>query len=590
MKYDEKKFYSAVEEYKNILGDVKAKSFLIVLGIGNKKAFFSIAPLSRAIHELDADMHVIGIDKNWESLDALYDVWKNFKQNKEGKFNERTKALMEFIEEVDKRERGKFEALFQEPNYILEAKEFGFERDFTLPFKDDWFKEHRSEEMDETCGKIWSDVYNLKVGEKVSMGFVLIQKQEMLGHPLEDYLDSYAITWHMMLNCKNNAEISMSASTQRSSMLDRGEAISELRAVLSGCELCKEVDEDVFRKYKKVSELLNLSRIRHSDASFFIAGKGYHGKHIFGEVIGYPSLNKKTRWQSPGQMLYKLDFYPQTVLDDREPISRVGFTETLPVDVFIETCNIDWKKMRERNFKIKEIADGCKLIKVIGEKIDGLKTDFEVGLVKKDGAHRWVRTSDTDIREKINSEYLKRTGIKAGNMANLPGGEAFVTPEYVKGTIVGDVVISIDQSYLLSDKEPLVIESDGKEYKIISGPKEILEKLEDKKREAWQMILDQEKFKSLPQEIIDLKKKNFNMINEYAMNTNPNAKLCDYLIVNEKIARMIHVALGSGFEPDRATEYHTDIVINSPRQKMDIYGIDENGDEHWIIKKGEFVV
>ena len=190
--------------------------------------------------------------------------------------------------------------------------------------------------------------------------------------------------------------------------------------------------------------------------------------------------------------------------------------------------------------------------------------------LKRDGVHRWVRTSDTDVREKINSEFLKRTGIKAGTMANLPGGEAFVTPEYVKGTIVGDVVISIDQSYLLSDKDPLVIKSDGKKYKIISGPKDIIKKLQEKKKEAWEMILNQERFKSQPQEIVDLKKKNFNMINEFAINTNPSAKLCDYLIVNEKIARMIHVALGSGFEPDRATEYHTDIVINSPRQKMNI--------------------
>jgi len=536
MKYDEEKFNSAVKEYKSIFGDIKSKSFLVILDIKNEKAFFSIAPLSRAIHELDADMHVMGIDKNRVSIDILSDVWKIFKQNKEGKQDDKTKALMDFIEEVDKKEEGKFEALFCEPDFTIEAKDTGFEGDFSLPYKEGWFKEHRSQEMDETCGKIWRDVYNLKKGEKVSIGFVLIQKQEMLGHPLEDYLDSYAITWRMMLNFKNEGEIALSASTQRSSMLDRGESISELRAVLSGCELCKEVDEEIFKKYKILSELLNLSRIKYTDASFFIAGKGYHGRHIFGEVIGYPSLNKKTRWQSPGQMAYKLDFYPQTAFDDRDPISRVGFTETLPVDVFIETCNIDWKEMRDRNFKIKEIADRCKLIKVVGKEIDGLKTDFEVGLVKKDGTHRWVRTSDTDIREKINSEYLKRTGIKAGNMANLPGGEAFVTPEYVKGTIVGDVVISIDQSYLLSEKEPLVIESDGKEYKIISGPKDIIKKLEEKKKEAWEMILNQEKYKSQPQDIIDMKKKNFNMINEYAMNTNPNAKLCDYLIVNEKIA------------------------------------------------------
>jgi len=588
MKYDEKKFDSAVEEYKKILGDVKAKSCLIIFDVGNKKAFFSIAPLSRAIHELGADINAMGIDKESESLDALYDIWEVFKQDKENP-DEKTKALIDFIEEVEKRAKGKFTGLFEGPDYILEAKEFSFEGDFTLPFKDDWFKEHKSKEMDETCKKIWNDVYDLKKDEKVSVGFVLVQKDEMLGHPLEDYLDSYAISWCMALNCSSSS-ITMGASTQRKSMLDKSESISELKAVLLGCELCKDVDEVIFKKYKKLSDILDLKRIKVVDASFFIAGKGYSGKHIFGEVIGYPSLNKKTRWQSPGQMIYKLDFYPQTASDDRIPLARVGFTETLPVDVFVETCNIDWKKMRERNWKIKEIADKCKLIRVYGEEIDGFKTDFEVGLVKKDGVHRWVRTSDTDVREKINSEFLKRTGIKAGTMANLPGGEAFVTPEYVKGTIVGDVVISIDQSYLLSDKEPLVIKSDGKEYKVISGPKDIIKKIQEKKKEAWEMILNQERFKSQPQDIIDLKKKNFNMINEFAINTNPNARLCDYLIVNEKIARMIHVALGSGFEPDRATEYHTDIVINSPRQKMNIYGVDDNGKEHWIIKNGEFVV
>jgi hypothetical protein len=590
MKYDEKKFSSSVDEYRNILGSVESKSFLLVFDISNKNAFFSIAPLSRAIHELNGDLSVMGIDKKSEALEALKDVWKVFKQNKDGKSDNKTKALMDFVDEIEKRAKGKFIGLFEGPDYILEAKEFGFEGDFTLPFKDDWFRDYRGKELDETCKKIWECVYNLKKNEKVSIGFVLVQKDDMLGHPLEDYLDSYAIAWYMALNCKDAAKVVIGAHTQRRSMLDKGESISELKATLLGCELCKDVNEVVFKKYKKLSKLLNLGRIGVVDASFFISGKGYAGKHNFGEIIGYPSLNKKTRWQSPGQMIYKLDFYPQTALDDRDPLARVGFTETLPIDVFIDTCNIDWKKMRERNWKIKEIADKCQVIKVSGERIDGFKTDFEVGLVRKDKIRRWVRPDDAELMEKINSEYLKKTGIKAGNMANLPGGEVFVTPEYVKGVIVGDVVISIDQSYLLSEKEPLIIESDGKKYKVIYGPKEIIKKLENKKKESWEMIMNQERFKSLPQEIIDLKKKNFNKIGEFSINTNPSAKLCDYLIVNEKIARMVHIALGSGFEPDRATEYHTDIVINAPRQKMDIYGVDEDGNKYWIIKKGKFVV
>ena len=61
------------------------------------------------------------------------------------------------------------------------------------------------------------------------------------------------------------------------------------------------------------------------------------------------------------------------------------------------------------------------------------------------------------------------------------------------------------------------------------------------------------------------------------------------MIVNEKIARMMHIALGSGFEPDRSTEYHMDIVFNAPRQKLDVYGKDKRGNEHWILKDGNFV-
>jgi hypothetical protein len=589
MKYDEKKFYNSVKEYKETLGNARGKSFLIVFEMLSKKAFLSIAPLSRAIHELGADANVMGINKKSETLNSLQDVWEVFKQLKNGVDNEKTSALKAFIECAERKQKGAFSGVFESPDYILRANESGFEGDLNLPFKDGWFKDYQPKIMDETCTKIWKDVYNLKKEERASVGFVLIQKEEMLGHPLEDYLDSYAICWKMVENCSKNV-VSLGSSSQRKSMLENPERISELKTMLLGCELCKESDEEIFVKYRKLSELLDLKRIKVVDAAFSISGKGYPGRHIFGEVIGYPSMNKKTRWQSPGQIAYKLDYYPQTALDDRDPMSRIGFTETLPLDIFIDTCNIDWKKMRERNWKIKEIEDKCDVIKICGEEIDGLKTEFEVGLVKKDGKRRWVRTSDTDTREKINSEYLKMTGIKAGNMANIPGGEAFTTPEYVKGTVLGDVVISIDQSYLLSEKEPLVVECNGDSYKIVSGPKDIIKKLESKKKDAWQQILNQEKYKSLPQEVIDLKKKNFTRIGEFAINTNPSARLCDYLIVNEKIARMIHVALGSGFEPDRASEYHTDIVINSPRQKMDVYGVDKKGEKHWIIRKGDFVV
>ncbi len=589
MKYNERAFNSAVEGYKKLLKNTKGKNFFIIFDISNKEAFYSIAPLSRALHELGFDVSCNGINKKSEGLEALKDVWQVFEDYGKGLRNEKTKILMEFIEEVDKKARGKFKKLFRKPGFITEAKENKFVGSLELPYHTEWFKEYRINELIQTAEILWRDVYALKKGERVGIGFALIPTQNLLGHPLEDYLDSYSIIWAMTQTSRQIAEPIMNACTFRSSMLEQSEIISDLRTTLLGCELDKEIDEEPFIKYKKLSQLLKLDRIKPIDLSFSISAKGYPGKHLFGEAIGYPSLNKKTRWQTPAQMIYKLDFYPQTKYEEREPIARVAFTETIPIDIFIETNLVDWADIRARNQKIKEIMDKCDIIYVEGKLKEKYVTKLEIGLVKEGGSRRWVRRSDTDVREKINKTYLEMTGIKAGCMGNIPGGEAFTTPESIKGIFIGDVVVHVDQSYPLSEKNPLVVECHGYSYKIIDGPKEIIEKINKRKSDAMKLLLGAEKNKSLPQEIIDLKKKNFERIGEFAINTNPKARLCEYLIVNEKIAKMMHIALGSGFEPDRSTEYHMDIVFNAPRQKLDVYGIDKESNKHWILKDGNFV-
>jgi len=580
MKYDEKAFNSAVDDYKKRLDSIKGKKLFIVFDIKNKDAFYSIAPLSRALHELGNDVSCTGISRKSDALEALKDVWNAFEA--------KNAALAEFIGEVDKKAKGEFIKLFRKPDFMLEAKENKFAGSIELPLHAEWFREYRMDELLKTSEILWRDVYALKKGERVGIGFTLIPAQNLMGHPLEDYLDSYSIIWAMTQAAGRIAEPTMNGCTFRSSMLEKSEIVSDLRATLLGCELEKDIDEEPFIKYKKLSGFLNLGRIKPIDLSFSIHGKGYPGKHLFGEVIGYPSPNKKTRWQTPGQMVYKLDFYPQTQYDERDPLARVAFTETIPIDIFIETNLVDWADIRARNQKIKDIMDKCDVIYVEGNLKEQYTTKLEVGLVKKDGSRRWVRRSDTDVREKINKTYLQMTGIKAGCMGNIPVGEAFTTPEYMKGIFVGDVVVHVDQSYPLDEKKPMVVECYGDSYRIIDGPKEIIEKISKRKSDAMKLLLEAEKNKSLPQEIINLKKKNFERIGEFAINTNPKARLCEYLIVNEKIARMMHIALGSGFEPDRSTEYHMDIVFNAPRQKLDVYGIDKNGSKHWILKDGEF--
>ena len=327
-----------------------------------------------------------------------------------------------------------------------------------------------------------------------------------------------------------------------------------------------------------------------AQASFGIHAKGYYGKHLFGEIIGYPSLDKKTIWSSPGQFMLKDRYEPQAALEKRDPMMRYAITETLPIDIFIETCNINYERLRKRSCKIRDIFNKCKYIRVVGEQINHYKTDFRVDLITKEGKRRDFTAADSDVRTIIDQEWYKKTGQKCGSYANFPSGETFVTPEKMKGIMVGDVVINIDRSYVIPENSPIIVEFGEKGYKVIKAPKNILKAMIKVRRETKQKIRDYEKNKSLPKEIIEIYKRNFWNIGEFAVNTNPKAKLSNYLIVNEKIARMIHVALGLGFEPDRKTLYHWDIVVNSPKQRLDIYGIDNKNNVHWVIKKGEFVV
>jgi hypothetical protein len=584
MKYNLKAFNNAVKYYEQQLPSFRNKDVFVVFDSKNDKAFFSLAPLSRACHNLGCELNVRGTDGASPSLDALADVWKTFDDLSKGIKNKKTVALDNFIKEADKKAKGEIRKIFRRPEVFIRANNNGFavNDELRLSFRPEWFRKYKWQKLLETARIIWAQVYNLKKSEKVGVGFDLILRAKVIKYPLEDYLDSYAIVRTVWLACYARKK-PMSAYTSKKTMLEKSERTSELAATLLGCELEKDINEPVFKKFRILSELLRLHRFDTNDAAFFIKGEGYPGKHIFGETIGYPTPNKKSRWDSPGGIVYQLPWYPQTKIDSRAPKSRLAFTDIVPIDIFINSCHIDWLEMKMKNDALVRLAN--KSDKII---VQSNKTNLEVGLVRKNKEKVVPMNSDVDVRQMLDPKSLKK-GVKAGTYANIPGGEMFLSPEWMKGVFYGDVVISIDNSYVLCQKNPLVIKCDEKGYKILSGPKDIIKKINEKKKEAMKVLLKQEKNKSLPAEIIRMKKKNYNKIGEFAINTNPKAELCNYLIVNEKIAGMIHVALGSGFEDDRATVYHYDIVINAKEQKLDIYGI-KGKKKFWMLKKGKLIV
>jgi hypothetical protein len=575
MKYNLTSFNLAVSYYKKELIKIKSKN-IFIYGIVNQEAFLSIAPLSRACHELDMDMHVSFVDRKISY--PLFDIWEACEAN--------NKSLRKFISLAEKKTGPGFNDIFERPDIIIKSDHDGFTGTINLKYSSGWFVKYKWNLLVKTAKLIIKESFAPTKKDIFTVNFELIPKS--LDEPMEDYLDSYAIAQSVILQAqKRYSLLRITSSTSRKSMLDKPERISELNTTMLGCEQSKFSHELVFKAFKKLSKELNLSRITPSSAVFGIRGKGYSGKHIFGQKIGYPIPNGKSRWDSPGGFLYKFAWYPQSQYDTRKPKSRTAFTSTVPIDVFIDSVLIDINKMRARNKKIKSIMDKSEKIYVRSNIKYGC--NFEVNLIKEDGTRRKVNASDSDARHLIHPEYGKEKKY-FGMMANIPGGEAFTTPDYFSGRIVGDVVISLDKSYRLSSSNPLIIDVKKNRYKIISGEKKIIRNLNEKREESWKRINEQEKNKSIPKDIIELKKKNFNGIGEFAINTNPKARLCDYLIVNEKIANMIHVALGSGFEADRATEYHIDMVIDAPRQKLDIYGIDKTGTMLYLLKNGKFVV
>ncbi|MBI2548937.1 hypothetical protein HYW21_06315 [Candidatus Woesearchaeota archaeon] len=576
------------------------QNIFVLIPFNDPAAYYSLAPFSHAAHTHGYDLFVVGYETIPPAITALFSLWRTTQRLRRGESSPETKALHEFMNLGVELLGENFKELFDEPELILEARNScflctnGSHKGLSFPHHAGWFQPYREEELQQTARGIWNQVFNLQPNERVGLHGELIPLDNMRDAPLEDYLDNFALVRNMAKAIEGRHAFTIEWKTSRASMVDKPPRIAELKTTLAGCELCKESDEEIFRAYNPLSQQFTLSSLLPSDAVFAIHGRGYYGKHLFGSVVGYPGIGNKTRWSTPSAMIYRFDWNPQTALDSREPCSRIGFTETIPIDEFIQTCNVDWLAMKKRNDAIKAVLQHCTRVVVEGESqvIKGRKfrTSFTVYLVGENGKRYWPRGSDIVIRSKIHQEYYQRTGIKAGTMANLPGGECFVTPAWMEGTLLGDCVICIDESIPLNPNDPFVVRFTRKGYEIIKGPTEVMKTFTKQKQDCWQRITEMEQHQSLPREIIEQYKQNMENVGEFAINTNPYAQRSRYLIVNEKLAGMIHVALGSGFEPERATLYHNDIVLDAQRQQLTITAVDEHGKSYPLMSKGKLLV
>ena len=595
MVYNKKKFAQEAAYYRKALAGKlgKGKTCLVELRLSNEKAFFSLAPMSRAVHELGADISVFVTQKESRMLKVLGKTWALYSELKQGKETKETKALEEFIKSVEKKAKSKeFSRQFKKPDlYIIAGSDAFVMEEKKLEFKTGWFRKRLWKELLATASKILKQGYGIKKSEIVSVGFDLIPTAKDLELPLDDYLGSLSIIYTFALKASSLCKsVSMGADTSRKSQLEPMERISDLAATIIGCEYEKNINEPWFTTFRKLSPIIGADKLKYSTASFGIHGQGYGGKHFFGLKIGYPTPNMKTRWQSPGTMLLKPYWLEQTKQDSRPALRRHAITDTLPLPNYIRTCNIDYFALRKRDEQIRDVLRKCSRLFAVGIKTSKGQTNLALDTMHLFSGKGPILTSDIEVNPITPPEAARVFKTKSGRYGNFPGGEVFFTPHKIDGTFVGDVVINVDKSYVIPKNQPMVLSVKDGKYVLLKASPEIRKALEKRKKECWKMLNVFEKSKSMPKKMVKSMRQNFNNLGEFAVNTNPKARLSRYLIETEKLANMMHIALGSGYEPGRETMYHCDIVINAPKQKIDLWGVDPKGKELWVIKKGKFVV
>ena len=561
-----------IENYDRIVRSIsvpeafRRKSVLLKLSLGDEEGFFSGIPLMEAMRKAGAECCMIVSSEGSKVVRTLEAVWKIL--------DEESGASKRFLSMVNdafaKKGEKPFVKFVSKPDVVLQHRDGEFHgsgEKVDVRDADGWVEGVDKGPIEKACRSMLEGGFNMRADEDFAQLIPSPPIKPKL--PKKGYLASYveAAVLQGVARSIGNEVTSISLNFKPDPNLPTDPHFESL-IVFWALEHEKKIGEPIFKAYSDLSSERGLSEICVPPKVWFgFIGEGYLGKDVFGEVVGYPTPNGKTRWESGFKLIRKHEWYPQFKEDGREPLLRFAITETISVETFNRTINVNYGLLRERCAKIRDAVEGAEEVVVEGKEVGGARTRMSVEV----GGRR-VRVDDGVVN----------MGPEA-NFGNFPAGEVFITPEAVHGVFVADEVIVIDKSYLL--KRPLIVELRGNEYEVVEGPKEILDVIRREREKAWKRIETWEAM-GVPKDLVELNKKNFMNIGEFAVGLNPNARVSRYLIEAEKIDRTVHLALGSGYDPDRPTTYHWDSVAGC-NQKLSVTAVKE-GREIPILKEGSW--
>jgi leucyl aminopeptidase (aminopeptidase T) len=155
-----------------------------------------------------------------------------------------------------------------------------------------------------------------------------------------------------------------------------------------------------------------------------------------------------------------------------------------------------------------------------------------------------------------------------GKMANLPCGEAFISPALggTNGVVVFDGSVTLlDRSVI--PKTPVVVTfKDGYVTDVTGGP--VAKELFDAIRQGEQMARARG---------LAVEEKNARHLGELGIGLNPEARVCDNLMEAEKAWNTMHFAIGANFDNDAPALIHQDCLVLNPSTWVDGVQIMKDG-------------
>ncbi len=243
---------------------------------------------------------------------------------------------------------------------------------------------------------------------------------------------------------------------------------------------------------------------------------------------------------------------------------RSFWSPNITVDQFIKTVPVDYPRMRRECAAVARVLDAGISVRITSS----AGTDLVIGIA---GRESFVDDGDFST---------------PGRGGNLPAGEAFISPVVgtSEGMIVFDGSISLHNGVQVIEEPIRAKVEDGYVVSIEGG--EEAKSLDHSLTEGENLARRFRREGRLNPDQGELYARNARNIGELGIGLNPAAEIVGSMLIDEKVYRTCHLAIGHNYDEDAPALIHLDGLVTEPT--VTVTG--PQGEVTTVLEKGELVL